>query len=259
MGRRWSAARARAGCRRSQRNPGSRRCAERAGRPGCLRRGRGASGWRGRSSGRRWRLRRRSMSGRGQSGRTRSHRGRRFRSHGRRARGRRGTGPCRHRRRWRRQRRCSRLGCGHRRCHRRRSSCGHPWRRLLPRRGLGSFLGFGSFFCCRQAAKMLPHPLGMHEVDRARVRLLFSNTSFWEVLDQDLRLDLEFSGQFVNSDLIGICHSPLVLTAAAYLGTAACPAYVNSARYGFSAPSMDSPISSSRTSSVASAVAWSSA
>jgi hypothetical protein len=53
------------------------------------------------------------------------------------------------------------------------------------------------------------------------VRLLFGDASFWEVLDQDFRLDFEFSSQFIDSDLIGICHSPLVLTATSYLSTAA--------------------------------------
>jgi hypothetical protein len=51
----------------------------------------------------------------------------------------------------------------------------------------------------------------MHQIDRTRVRLLFGDASFWEVLDQDFRLDLEFSSQFINPDLIGICHSPLGL------------------------------------------------
>jgi hypothetical protein len=68
---------------------------------------------------------------------------------------------------------------------------------------------------------MLAHPFRMHQIDRTRVRLLLGNAGFWEVLDQHFRLDLEFSSQFINPDLIGICHSPLVLTAASYLGTAA--------------------------------------
>src|ERR1700678_2395361 len=68
---------------------------------------------------------------------------------------------------------------------------------------------------------MLSHALGMHKVNRAGVRLLLGDASFWEVLDQDFRLDLEFSGQFIDTDLIGICHSPLVSTATSYLSTAA--------------------------------------
>jgi hypothetical protein len=53
------------------------------------------------------------------------------------------------------------------------------------------------------------------------VGLFLGDASFWEVLDQDFRLDFEFSSQFIDSDLIGICHSPLVLTATSYLSTAA--------------------------------------
>jgi hypothetical protein len=92
---------------------------------------------------------------------------------------------------------------------------------LLRRCGLSNFLGFRCFFGGGQAAEMLTHTFGVHEVDRTRVRLLFSDASFWEVLDQDFRLDFEFSSQFIDSDLIGICHSPLVLFATSYLGTAA--------------------------------------
>jgi len=83
-------------------------------------------------------------------------------------------------------------------------------RRLFRRGSLRGLLGFGRFFSRRQIAKVLAHPLGVHEIDRARVRLLFGDAGFWEVLDQDFRLDLEFSSQFVDPDLIGICHSPLV-------------------------------------------------
>jgi hypothetical protein len=148
--------------------------------------------------------------------------------------------------------------CCRRRNRRSGSGCNF-WCRLLRGGSLGEFLGFSRFFRRSQTAKMLSDPLGVHQVNRAGVRLLFGDASFWEVLDQDFRLDLEFSSQFVNSDLIGICHSPLVLTATSYLGTAAYTyQHGNSVLYDFSAPSADSPISSSRTSSVASAVASSS-
>jgi hypothetical protein len=97
----------------------------------------------------------------------------------------------------------------------------HFRRGLLRRCGLRYFFRFRCFFRRRQIAKMLAHPFRMHQVDRTRVRLFFGDASFWEVLDQDFRLDLEFSSQFINPDLIGICHSPLVSTATSYLGTAA--------------------------------------
>jgi hypothetical protein len=116
--------------------------------------------------------------------------------------------------------------CRFRNRRRRRSSRRHRrgrhFRRGLFRRGgLRYLFRFRCFFRRSQIAEMLAHAFRMHEVDRTRVRLLFSNASFWEVLDQDFRLDLEFSSQFINPDLIGICHSPLVSTATSYLGTAA--------------------------------------
>jgi hypothetical protein len=119
------------------------------------------------------------------------------------------------------RRRC----CRFRNRRRRTSRCDwrarHFRRGLLRRCGLRYFFRFRCFFRRRQIAKMLAHPFRMHQVDRTRVRLFFGDASFWEVLDQDFRLDLEFSSQFINPDLIGICHSPLVSTATSYLGTAA--------------------------------------
>ncbi len=56
---------------------------------------------------------------------------------------------------------------------------------------------------------MLAHQLGMLQVNRAGVRLFFGDADFREELDQDLRLDLQFARQFIDTDLIGICHSPL--------------------------------------------------
>ncbi len=131
--------------------------------------------------------------------------------------------------------------CGRNRCRRSRGS--HLWRcrlghgrcrsglydwssrhfrrRLLRRCSFRYLLGFRCFFRCGHIAKMLANALRVHQVDRTRMRLLFGDASFWEVLDQDFRLDLEFSSQFINPNLIGICHSPLVSTATSYLGTAA--------------------------------------
>ena len=56
---------------------------------------------------------------------------------------------------------------------------------------------------------MLAHQLGVLQVNRARVRLLFRDADFRQELDQDLGLDLQFARQFIDTDLIGICHSPL--------------------------------------------------
>ena len=56
---------------------------------------------------------------------------------------------------------------------------------------------------------MLAHELGMSHINRARMRLLLCDADLRQKLDQDLGLDLEFSCQFIDADLIGICHSPL--------------------------------------------------
>lgn len=49
----------------------------------------------------------------------------------------------------------------------------------------------------------------MLQVNRTRVRLFFRDADFRQELDQDLGLDLQFACQFIDTDLIGICHSPL--------------------------------------------------
>jgi hypothetical protein len=51
---------------------------------------------------------------------------------------------------------------------------------------------------------MLPHKFGVVQVERARVRLLFRDADLRQVIDQDLGLDLEFSGQLVDADLVWI-------------------------------------------------------
>jgi len=70
-------------------------------------------------------------------------------------------------------------------------------------------LGFCRSFRRRQTCKMLARKLGVFEIERARVRLFFRDADFRQELDQDFRLDLEFTRQLVNSNLIGICHQPL--------------------------------------------------
>jgi len=51
---------------------------------------------------------------------------------------------------------------------------------------------------------MLPHKFRVVQVERARVRLLVRDADLWQVINQDFGLDLEFSGQLVNADLIWI-------------------------------------------------------
>ena len=51
---------------------------------------------------------------------------------------------------------------------------------------------------------MFAYEFGVIEVKRARVRFLFGDADFGQVVDQDFRLDLELPGQLVNSDLIWV-------------------------------------------------------
>ena len=221
LSRRRSASGARTGRRRTYGNAGSRRCAERPSGSRCLRGGGSARRRCGWSRCGCWCLRCRGMRRCRSAGCARTSGNRRFRGcwHGA------DSGRC-SRPRWGGWNSSGgNRGCGlcsgrRRRNGRSRTGCNFCCR-LLRSGGLGKFLGFGRFFRCGQTAKMLSNALGVHQVNRAGVRLLFGDASFWEVLDQDFRLDLEFSSQFVNSDLIGICHSPRVLTATSYLGTAA--------------------------------------
>jgi hypothetical protein len=51
---------------------------------------------------------------------------------------------------------------------------------------------------------MLPHKHRMINVNRTGVRLLLGYADLGEVVNQDLRLDLQLSRQFVDSDLIRV-------------------------------------------------------
>jgi hypothetical protein len=56
---------------------------------------------------------------------------------------------------------------------------------------------------------MLARELSMLDIDRTRVRLFLHDADLGQVIDQHLGLDLKFSRQFVDSDLICVCHQPL--------------------------------------------------
>jgi len=56
---------------------------------------------------------------------------------------------------------------------------------------------------------MLPRKFRVLNVKRTRVRFLLGDANFGQILNQDLGLDLEFAGQFVDADLLGFCHQPL--------------------------------------------------
>jgi hypothetical protein len=51
---------------------------------------------------------------------------------------------------------------------------------------------------------MLSRQLGVLDINRTRVRLLFLDADLRQVVDQHLGLDLEFPGQLIQSDLFGI-------------------------------------------------------
>jgi hypothetical protein len=51
---------------------------------------------------------------------------------------------------------------------------------------------------------MLAHQFGVVQIERARVRLLFGDADLGKIVNQHLGLDLKLTGQFVNSDLVGV-------------------------------------------------------
>lgn len=61
---------------------------------------------------------------------------------------------------------------------------------------------------------MFPHPHGRIDINRARMRLLFRDAGFGQVVEDDFRLDLEFARQLVDADLVRLAHCPpgLLLT-----------------------------------------------
>ena len=95
-----------------------------------------------------------------------------------------------------------------RRC-RWRSGWSHP--RGLRRGLLRIFFRFGSRFRLRfglgGSLKVLAHFFSDVHRDRARVRLFFSDAVPSQQIDDGLGLDLEFAGQFVDSDLICVAHA----------------------------------------------------
>jgi hypothetical protein len=93
-----------------------------------------------------------------------------------------------------------------RRSHRRRS---HP--RGFRRGILCFFLRFGSRFRLRflfgGSLDFFAHLLRDIGRNRARVRLLFRDAIAGQQVNNGFGLDLEFSGQFVDSDLIYVGHA----------------------------------------------------
>jgi hypothetical protein len=65
-------------------------------------------------------------------------------------------------------------------------------------------LSFRSNFVVSELLKMLPHKNGMINIDRTRVSLLLGYADLGKVINQYLRLDLQLSRQFVDSNLIRV-------------------------------------------------------
>lgn len=63
---------------------------------------------------------------------------------------------------------------------------------------LGVFGGFG------EGAEVLAGEFGVLDINRTRMGLLFLDANLGEILDQDLGLDLEFPGQFIYANLVGL-------------------------------------------------------
>jgi hypothetical protein len=90
------------------------------------------------------------------------------------------------------------------------------WRNRSHPRGLGRgildfFLRLGSrfrlCFLLGGALNLLAHFLRDIHRNRARVRLLFRDAIAGQQVNNGFGLDLEFSGQFVDSDLIYVGHA----------------------------------------------------
>ena len=83
------------------------------------------------------------------------------------------------------------------------------WSSRRTRLGLGcrcfrGLVRLCSSFLRGQFLKVLPHLLRVVQVERTGVRLLFRDADLRQVVDQDFRLDLEFPGQLIDSNLIRV-------------------------------------------------------
>jgi hypothetical protein len=118
----------------------------------------------------------------------------------------------------RRRGRVDRLGDNRRR---RRRNHGRRWRRsyhggLHAGRSGGSFfrcligncLLLGLYFRFGGCAKVLAHSYSGLHFDRTGMRFFLGNPGFGQIVNNGFCLNLELASQFVNSDLIRICHCP---------------------------------------------------
>jgi len=51
---------------------------------------------------------------------------------------------------------------------------------------------------------MFPNEFGVLDVERTRVRLLFTDADLRQKVDQDFGLDFKLSRQFIDSDLVRV-------------------------------------------------------
>ena len=83
------------------------------------------------------------------------------------------------------------------------SSGGCVFRRLVRYRLL-----FCLRFCFGDCAKVLAHFYRGGHFNRAGMRFFLGNAGFGQIINDGLCLDLELASQFVDSDLVRICHCP---------------------------------------------------
>jgi hypothetical protein len=67
---------------------------------------------------------------------------------------------------------------------------------------------FSRNFRVSKRAKMLAHPYRRGYFNRAGVRFFLGDASFGQIVDDRLCLDLKFTSQLIDTDLIRICHCP---------------------------------------------------
>ena len=118
----------------------------------------------------------------------------------------------------RRRGRMARLGnnrSGRRRDHGRRRGRSYHSGLHASRSGGGFFrclvryrLLFSLCFRIGKCAEVFAHLYRGFYLNRAGMRLFLGNPGFGQIVDDGLCLDLEFASQFVDSDLIRICHCP---------------------------------------------------
>jgi hypothetical protein len=93
---------------------------------------------------------------------------------------------------------------------RRHSGLRGRWNRARSLRlGGRRFRSFRRRFLSGEIVEMFSREFRVIEIQRTGVRLFLRDADLRQEVDQHLGLDLEFPGQFVNSNLVRIGHAPL--------------------------------------------------